>query len=236
MYFKGDIVITDPGYIIHNERKQMPDIVKSQEPKMPQFMRYQKKEDYPDVRDKDVSEMSAMEKEYCEHAQKILAELRGVNDAAFVMFEQKFVHILPKYSKMYEEDMDRFFEAYDKWREPYLSDWERSDCGRAMGVLGFENWMSSDTYYGDWSCTVFMGRKRIGHFCADAGMVCVVPLSEVLKYNPRFEMHKTHKHACALIRDFDGDINFEIKEEDGEKILSVVGVGNINFRTAQTGF
>ena len=45
MYFKGDIVITDPGYIIHNERKQMPDIVKSQEPKMPQFMRYQKKED-----------------------------------------------------------------------------------------------------------------------------------------------------------------------------------------------
>lgn len=88
------------------------------------------------------------------------------------------------------------------------------------------------------SCTTFNSdtKEPIGKFCADAGMVAVFLLDEVLKYNP----------------DFDGEVNFEVihteglYEEDtfwckkGEKweddSIQVIGRGNINFVGMQTGF
>ena len=105
-----------------------------------------------------------------------------------------------------------------------------------MSALGFSNFLCSQTYYGDWSCEVFSSKKKIGSFCADAGMVCVMLLDEVLKYNPDFNLHKTSPHACALIKDFDGNVEFVTHKEDGDTILNIVGEGNINFITHQTGF
>jgi hypothetical protein len=72
----------------------------------------------------------------------------------------------------------------------------------------------------------------LGNFCADAGLVSVFLLDEVLAYNPDFDYHINRLWTTTLINDFDG--NIEITHRNGE--VSVIGKGNINFFTTQTGF
>lgn len=67
-----------------------------------------------------------------------------------------------------------------------------------------------DTLYGDWSCSVFSNNTVIGNFCADAGLVCVAKLDEVLSYNPNFDYHINKPWTTTLIKDFKGFINFEV--------------------------
>jgi hypothetical protein len=160
-------------------------------------------------------------------------------------------------------------------------DWDRCNYGQNMGVLGIKNFLTSDTEYGDWSCSTVKdslesaeliaklneiyfnffrdyndakvyktaeNRKKmleeyeakraemendliLGKFCADAGLVSVFLLSEVLAYNPDFDYHINRPWTTTLIKDFDGDV--EITHRDGG--VSVVGKGNINFYTTQTG-
>lgn len=85
-------------------------------------------------------------------------------------------------------------------------DWVACDYGSNMEVLGIHNYMTRDTLYGDWSCTVYNTdtREAIGEFCADAGLVSVFLLDEVLKYNPDFNYHKERTWTTALIPDFTG--------------------------------
>lgn len=78
----------------------------------------------------------------------------------------------------------------------------------------------------------FDAEHTLGSFCADAGMVCVVYLEDVLKFNPNFEeWAKTHSWCVTIIEDFDGDIEYEV-DENGE--AHIVGIGNINFYTSQS--
>ena len=150
------------------------------------------------------------------------------------------------------------------------TDWELSGYGDNMECLGITEYISSDTNDGDWSCGVFdignktiddicsaksnkFKKKYIGEFCADAGMVAVFDLNDVLKYNPDFDYHITKKHTTTLIKDFDGDVeiiavevrynaNDKIKSikrsainKDGKVVVTdntsvmVVGTGNTNF-------
>lgn len=236
MRFKGDIIITDPCYIVNSDEIEMPEDIKNSKPAPSDFLRYPCREEYPDLQTRSFDKLNFDDQAFFKSMKEICDELKEQSEEAAAMFEREFVAIMPKYSAMYEEDLDKYFAACDKWREPYLSDWDKCKYGEDMGVLGFTDFLCSQTYYGDWSCGVFSGKKRIGSFCADAGMVCVMLLDEVLKYNPDFNLHKTSPHACALIRDFDGDIVFNKQEDDGEIILTIVGSGNINFKTRQTGF
>lgn len=75
--------------------------------------------------------------------------------------------------------------------------------------------------------------EEIGHFCADAGMVAVFLLDEVLKYNPDFDYHINREWTTTLIKDFDGEVNYHVDEDDNAHII---GIGNVNFFTTQTGF
>ena len=104
-----------------------------------------------------------------------------------------------------------------------------------MSVLGLKTWITNDTGYGDWSCHTFNKdtEEAIGEFCADAGMVGVFLLDEVLKYNPHFDYHTERPWTTTLIRDFHGNVEIKTKE-DGETVY-VEGSGNINFITGQTG-
>lgn len=135
-----------------------------------------------------------------------------------------------------------------------ISDWELSNYGSDMEVLGIKNYICRDTLYGDWSCTTYNSdtHEKIGEFCADAGMVGVFLLDEVLKYNPDFNYHIERPWTTTLIKDFDGEVEFEIIHTEGiweddtefhnkgdrweDDSVSVVGKGNINFETHQTGF
>lgn len=117
-------------------------------------------------------------------------------------------------------------------------DWDKCKYGSYMNGLRIKNYMSRDTIYGDWSCTTYNSdtNEELGEFCADSGLVAVFLLDEVLKYNPDFDWYKERSWTTTLIKDFDGDIQFEVTtDDDGWQSLSVVGRGNINFETHQTG-
>jgi hypothetical protein len=120
--------------------------------------------------------------------------------------------------------------------------------GKGLEKMGFTSYIWDDTIYGDWSCTTFQIKeeskdkkttqlensdieKSIGNFCADAGLVGVFLLDEVLKFNPDF-LHKDGDHAATVIKDFDGDVQYEVNEET----VQIRGRGNINFITLQSGF
>lgn len=133
-------------------------------------------------------------------------------------------------------------------------DWSKCNYGEDMENLGIKNYLCRDTIYGDWSCTTFNSdtKESIGEFCADAGMVAVFLLDEVHKYNPDFDWYESRPWTTTLIKDFDGDVKIDvvhiegIYEEDskyykkGDKweddSVVVIGIGNINFETRQTGF
>ena len=137
-------------------------------------------------------------------------------------------------SKIYEECNKKYEEALNKYYELNEDDWEKSNLGENMGVLGIHTYISRDTLYGDWSCTTYNSdtKEKLGEFCADAGKVAVFLLDEVLKYNPEFNDYITKPLTTTLIKDFDGEVDFEIVDDE----VSVVGKGNINFYTQQTGF
>ena len=122
-----------------------------------------------------------------------------------------------------------------------------------MKALGIKNYLCRDTIYGDWSCTTFNSdtKETIGEFCADAGMVAVFLLDEVLAYNPDFDWYESRPWTTTLIKDFDGDIEIKVIHTEGvynydtkwhckgdkweNDEVRVIGVGNINFETHQTG-
>ena len=127
-------------------------------------------------------------------------------------------------------------------------DWSKCGYGDNMTALGIKNYLCRDTIYGDWSCTTFNSdtKEAIGEFCADAGMVAV------WAYNPDFDWYTSRPWTTTLIKDFDGDIEMKVihtegvydddtewhkkgdKWEDDE--VRVIGTGNTNFETHQTGF
>lgn len=96
--------------------------------------------------------------------------------------------------------------------------------------------LSSDTGYGDWACTTFNLRtgKAIGQFCADAGLVAVFSLEEVLKYDPTFNYHIERPWTTTWIKNFHGEASIVYFTDQDE--VRVVGNGNICFMTTQTGF
>lgn len=192
MYFKGDVIITDPCYIIREGKNK------------PLFQNYLSME---------------------------------IASKPFVNFteEEKLLY------EQYEKDLEQ-------WEEENPDDWETCQYGEYMEALGFTNYLTSDTEYGDWSCTTYEEdtNKKLGNFCADAGMVSVFLLDEILKYNPNFDYHINNPHCATWIKDFEGDITIIHREysyyddEDEtfrrtDEEVSVVGKGSINFYTSQTG-
>lgn len=74
---------------------------------------------------------------------------------------------------------------------------------------------------------------KLGNFCADAGMVCVVYLDDILKVNPTFKQWaQEHPWCVTIIPNFDGNIEYEV---DDNTDAHIVGKGNIDFYTLQIG-
>ena len=207
MYFKGTIVITDPCYVI----KENP-------------IEYPNREDFglpASIRSKPFKDYSTPE------------ELA------------------------YKAALDKYYKESRKY-----DDWDKCNYGKNMEVLGIHNYISKSTIYGDWGCTTYQTEeepkklledilqtlkdgmsedlaafdegKAIGNFCADSGYVGVFLLDEILAYNPKWESWIKERSWCAtIIRDFEGEVEYYIDKVNGE--AHIVGTGNINFYTAQTG-
>ena len=109
--------------------------------------------------------------------------------------------------------------------------WEESDYGKHMEQYGFTSYIGKSTIIGDWQWYVYNEdtKKLIGKFSADAGMICVCLLEEVLKFNPNFAAWALeHPWCVTVIPNFDGNVEYIAHSDHFE----LVGNGNINFTTS----
>jgi len=119
----------------------------------------------------------------------------------------------------------------------------------------FKNYIISNTVCGDWTCTTFKTDKKpeaeicsylesgsdydidlpeLGTFTADAGMVGVFLLKEVLKVNPTFnDFIKEYPHCVTVLEDFEGDVNIIRTLKNTVHVLGKSK--DFNFFTIQTG-
>lgn len=199
----GDIIITDPCYIIKN----IQDIPKR--PKQPEYSMF------------------------------------GITDKEFLQYI---------YKGMTNDSIKAYRSKVEEWVKEYGTDWEKSNGGYNMEYLGFNDFLSRDTLCGDWSCHIFdtNSEEVLGEFCADSGMVCVCLMDEVFAYDPDCDFFKRNQETAAIVRDFDGEIQIAVKEYKGvyeedwdcnkkgdpyiDYEVQIIGNGNINFVTKQTGF
>ena len=95
------------------------------------------------------------------------------------------------------------------------------------------------------SCSVKDNSDNIiGTFCADAGLVSVMPYQEALKYNPEIEERFRDSGEATIIRNFTGKVYIRSKFdiENKEWIRYVEGNGIINsteslkFTSYQSGY
>lgn len=162
--------------------------------------------------------------------------------------EQKELCILTKqkvstFLKRYGSQKVNFFNLADSKPKEYIGDIIITDPCYIMkdddwhkfcdGELELEEIIPSiiyrDTLYGDWSCSTFSNNKNIGEFCADAGMVCVATLEDILKYNPNFNYHKEKPWTTTLIKNFKGHIQFKVFYYNQNKVLTDDFYKNRNF-------
>ena len=87
------------------------------------------------------------------------------------------------------------------------------DMNDFMGSRG----LISQTFYGDWGCTVFRtdaqvgsvpdDAEKLGRFTADAGMVCVLDMADILDMDPDFQKFiDEHVWCVTVLKGFRGTI------------------------------
>lgn len=262
MKFVGDIIITDPCYIMIKKEKDflsMPDLLDFYSKKKTktgsdgnEIVLCPKAEDYDDAEDITLEDYLKSIKKYDKENVLIFSTMFPKQESLFIewykngynekverfftkfYFLKKENGILEKKSRKMSEEYNSYLVAMEKWEAENMDDWECTNYGINADILGIKNYLVSDTGYGDWSCTTLEKgtNKKLGEFCADAGMVGVFLLDEVLKYNPNFDYHIQRPWTTTLIKNFNGDIEIKRNDEDG---VYIEGKGNINFYTIQTG-
>ncbi len=132
------------------------------------------------------------------------------------------------------------------------NDWRKTDYGSNLEAVGIKTYVTNDTIYGDWACTVYdKNELSVGEFCADAGLVSIISLEEANAYNKTDIDDLLKKDWCAtVIKDFKGtgqvvvrEIEYEYegkKETDYEAYVELIGVDkntgeHVRFFSAQTG-
>lgn len=239
--FDGDIIITDPCYIMNEENED-----KKEYPSWWDFFSksYKKEngsyympvpEDYPDARPKTFDDFLRLA-EGQTHAAKIHQN-----------FESDWGKKTPLISDIFEKEKKEYRKAELDYQIRPHDDWDRCNYGSKLEKLGLSTFLSASTIYGDWSCTTYNSdtKEAIGKFCADAGLVGVFLLDEVLKYNPNFDYHVKRLWTTTLIKDFHGTVELSLNCKDDNRFhpntnmvddeVVVIGKGNIDFIGAQTG-
>ena len=146
-------------------------------------------------------------------------------------------------------------KQYNEWEDSH-DDWRKCRYGTNMEALGISTYFTESTIYGDWGCSTYKIEEnpyavvnnfveayeneedykikcsKLGDFCADAGLVSVFLLNEVRKYNSDIDKWiEEHSWCVTTIPDFDGEVNYYV---DKSNEAHIIGIGNINFFTAQT--
>lgn len=91
---------------------------------------------------------------------------------------------------------------------------------------------------GDVVTIFYSNGKEIGTCCADAGLIGVFPLVDILNYNPKFEEYLLKSWCVARINNSIGTAQIKIlfDEEAYAFCYNVLGHGNIDFSGSYSGF
>lgn len=243
MKFNGDIIITDPMYICKKLTPEELMVARSNYPVDNDYFPY----------GRDVSKYPDTEFHICAE-DEIPSGMKEIRQSLSRALKNPLSPYKVYRSKMYDECNEKYQNALDEWEDVYGGDWERTNCGENMDVLGLHTYKCRNTLYGDWSCITYNSdtKEVIGEFCADSGNVGVFLLEEVLSYNPDFNYHIERPWTTTFIPNFNGEIDFQIVETEDvydtdtayhskggkwvDREVRVIGIGSINFETRQTGF
>ena len=213
MYFKGTIVITDPCYII----KKNP-------------IKHPNEEDFglpASIISKPFKDYSTPEElAYKAALDKYFEESRKYDDWDKCNYGENMgtlgIHNYISESTIYGDWSCTTYQTEEKPKELLES------------ILRILNDNLENEAYGDEELPIPKVGKAIGEFCADAGLVGVFLLDEILAYNPDWKSWiEEHSWCATIIEDFEGEVEYYIDKVDSE--AHIVGTGNINFYTAQTG-
>lgn len=223
--FDGDIIITDPCYIINSDNEVY---VPDPDPR-DYYSKVRMVGEYPVRPDESMYEDMVEIDPECiiDPYEKSVATTCKLITGSYMV------------SPTFRKENAAYFKAYSDCRALCNDDWDFCEYGDNMSILGFTNHLSDRTLYGDWSCTTFDRDtgEDIGKFCADSGMVGVFLLDEVLRYNPHYNNHIHKKWTTTWIKDFHGEVELVVNTDpEGEEYVEVIGRGNINFVGRQTGF
>ena len=129
----------------------------------------------------------------------------------------------------------------------FEKDWQE-DCSNKL-----DNYIYHSTLIGDVTTTIYQrnnidmnknflkifAQPKLGTCTADAGLIGVFDLNEVLEYDPNFANNYLSKMWCvARINNFTGTVQIKIAFDfiNYEFFYYVEGLGNINFIGIMTGF
>ena len=213
MYFKGTIVITDPCYIIKKNPIKCPN---EEDFGLPASIISKPFKDYS----------TPEELAYKAALDKYFEESRKYNDWNKCNYGEN-MEILDIHNYISESTI------YGDWScTTYQTEEEPKEL--LESILRILNDNLENEAYGDGELPIPKVGKAIGEFCADAGLVGVFLLDEILAYNPEWKSWiEEHSWYATIIEDFEGEVEYYIDKVDGE--AHIVGTGNINFYTAQTG-
>ena len=213
MYFKGTIVITDPCYIIKKNPIKCPN---EEDFGLPASIISKPFKDYS----------TPEELAYKAALDKYFEESRKYNDWNKCNYGENMgtlgIHNYISESTIYGDWSCTTYQIEEEPKELLES------------ILRILNDNLENEAYGDGELPIPKVGKAIGEFCADAGLVGVFLLDEILAYNPEWKSWiEEHSWCATIIKDFKGEVEYYIDKVDGE--AHIVGTGNINFYTAQTG-
>ena len=211
MYFKGTVVITDPCYIIKKNPIKYPDEKDFGLPASisnKPFKDYSTPEElaYKDALDKYYEESRKYDDwDKCDWGENM--EVLGIHN---YISKSTIYGDWSCSTYQTKEEPKEFMESILRILNDNLENGEDS-----------EDWIPYEGEY-------------IGEFCADAGLVGVFLFDEILAYNPEWKSWiEEHPWCATIIEDFEGEVEYYIDKVDEE--AHIVGTGNINFYTAQTG-
>lgn len=252
MKFKGDIIITDPCYIMPKETAKYPD---HKEFGISDELYKKPATEYTPEEKELINKLSKAQDEYWKKRNEEDLWRNGSIDLDSGDGMQKFgftsflwgsteygdwscttVKDGPETQALIAKMNQQYLEFFNKYNFSGLSEEEKANL-----MEEYEKERKAIT----------TDNLILGSFCADAGLVAVFLLDEVLRFNPEFDYHINRLWTTTLIKDFDGDIQLthrtvQVPEYDSdynktgklvnEHEVSVIGKGNVDFYTTQTGF
>lgn len=157
-----------------------------------------------------------------------------ITDPQYIMRQ----YTTPQPERCFYPDDAAYKTAMLDWEFSHPDHWALTNFGTNLELIGLTRWLNQDTYYGAGQYSCFDATdNRIGRFCTDSGIIGVYKKREVENYNPDWKDYITSPYKCTYIPKFNGII-YTVNFNDGDDVYSdirIIGRGNMNFYTKQTG-